>query len=48
MKRSVGTPCDRFPNDFMYVVTRVKYNSLRSQILTLENGKGEHSKYLPY
>lgn len=39
----------RFPEDFMFQLTRDEYNSLRLQIATLEEkGKGKHSKYLPY
>ncbi len=36
----------RFPNDFMFQLTKDEYDSLRSQFVTLK--KGEHSKYLPY
>ena len=39
----------RFPEDFMFQLTRDEYNSLRLQFATLEEkGKGKHSKYLPY
>jgi hypothetical protein len=38
----------RFPRDFMFQVTRAEYLSLRSQIVTLEGGRGRHRKYLPY
>lgn len=48
LKQAVRRNRDRFPDDFMFEVTRAEYNSLRSQIVTLENGKGEHSKYLPF
>jgi len=37
----------RFPEDFMFQLTKDEYDSLRSQIVTLE-GRGKHSKYLPY
>ncbi|MFZ5799223.1 MAG: ORF6N domain-containing protein [Thermodesulfobacteriota bacterium] len=36
---------DRFPEDFMFVLTRAEYNLLRSQSGTLE--RGQHAKYLP-
>ncbi|MFC6193472.1 ORF6N domain-containing protein [Dyadobacter subterraneus] len=39
MKRSIETPCDRFPDDFMFEITRPECNSLRSQIVILENRK---------
>lgn len=32
----------------MFELDRPEYNSLRSQFVTLENGKGQHSKYLPF
>lgn len=38
----------RFPKDFMFMLTRDEYNLLRSQIVTLEKGKGKYSKYNPY
>jgi hypothetical protein len=38
----------RFPDDFMFQITRDEYNSLRSQIVTLETGRGMHAKYQPY
>lgn len=48
LKQSVKRNMNRFPFDFMFELTREEYNSLRSQIVTLENGKGKYSKYLPY
>ena len=36
----------RFPDDFMFQLTKDEYDSLRSQIAILKRGK--HSKYLPY
>jgi len=36
----------RFPSDFMFELTQQEYESLRSQIVTL-NKRGTHSKYLP-
>jgi hypothetical protein len=40
---------NRFPEDFMFQLTKEEYNSLRLQFATLEEtGKGKHSKYLPY
>ena len=43
LKRAVRRNIDRFPTDFMFELTNEEYNSLRSQIGTLERGK--HSKY---
>ncbi|MEO6906153.1 MAG: ORF6N domain-containing protein [Ginsengibacter sp.] len=36
----------RFPEDFMFQLTKEEYDSLRSQIAILKRGR--HSKYLPY
>ncbi len=38
----------RFPNDFMFELTKEEYNSLRTQFATLKKGRGQHSKYNPY
>ena len=48
LKRQVKRNMNRFPADFMMELTREEYNSLRCQNGTIENGRGEHSKYLPY
>lgn len=32
----------------MIELTREEYNSLRSQFVTLENGRGKFSKFLPF
>lgn len=44
MKRNL----DRFPPDFCFQLTKEKWGFLRSQIVTLEKGRGKYSKYLPY
>ena len=48
LKRQVKRNISRFPSDFMVELTREEYNALRCQNGTIENGRGEHSKYLPY
>ena len=48
LKQSVRRNINRFPIDFMFELTRDEYNSLRSQFVTLENGRGKYSKYLPF
>ena len=48
LKRQVKRNASRFPSDFMIELSREEYNSLRCQNGTIENGRGEHSKYLPY
>lgn len=39
---------DRFPTDFMFQLTAEEFSALRSQIVTLDSGRGRHRKYLPY
>jgi len=46
LKQAVRRNIDRFPDDFMFQVSREEYNSLRSQFVTLK--RGGHSKYLPF
>ena len=43
VRRNAG----RFPDDFMFQLTSDEYESLRSQIATLKQGRGQHRKYLP-
>jgi cell division protein FtsL len=45
LKRQVRRNIERFPEDFIFELTREEYQSLRSQIGTLK--QGEHIKYLP-
>jgi hypothetical protein len=37
----------RFPDDFMFQLTKEEAESLRSQIVTLEKGRGRYSKSAP-
>lgn len=48
LKRTVRMNIERFPKDFMFVLTKEEYDSLRCNFFTLKNGRGQHSKYLPY
>lgn len=48
LKQSVRRNISRFPADFMFELTKTEFQFLRSQIVTLETGKGKHSKYLPF
>ena len=48
LNQAVKRNIDRFPSDFMLQITRDEYNSLRSQFVTLETGRGKYAKYLPY
>ncbi len=45
LKRQVKRNLDRFPEDFMFELTKKEYDFLRSQIGTLK--RGAHPKYLP-
>jgi hypothetical protein len=48
LKQAVRRNMDRFPEDFMFQLTKEEWKLLRSQIVTLEIGKGHHPKYLPF
>ncbi len=38
----------RFPEDFMFQLTKEEADSLRSQNATLDSGRGKYRKYLPF
>ena len=52
--QAVKRNIERFPDDFMFQLTREEAESLRSQFVTLKTIRGEsskrgkHIKYLPY
>lgn len=48
LKRQVKRNIERFPDDFMFELTQDEYKSLRCQNGTIENGRGQHTKYLPF
>jgi hypothetical protein len=48
LNQSVKRNSDRFPDFFYFQLNDEEWKSLRSQIVTLEGGKGKHRKYLPY
>jgi phage regulator Rha-like protein len=39
---------DRFPEDFVFQLTRQEFEVLRYQFGTLKPGRGQHRKYLPF
>ena len=43
VRRNLG----RFPPDFMFQLNDAESTALRSQFVTLKNGRGQHRKYLP-
>ena len=47
LNQAVSRNLERFPNDFMFQLTTEEDKSLRSQIVTLKGGRGQHPKYLP-
>ena len=44
VKRNIA----RFPEDFMFQLSEDEWNSLRLQSTFLKQGRGQHSKYLPF
>lgn len=48
LKQAVRRNIARFPDDFMFELTEEELKSLRSQFVTLEKGRGKHTKYLPF
>ncbi len=46
--QSVKRNRERFPADFMIELTAAEWAALRSHIVTLKRGRGQHRKYLPY
>jgi hypothetical protein len=53
LNQAVKRNIKRFPDDFMFQLNKQEMKiweaySLRSQIVTLENKRGKHKKYLPY
>ena len=46
LNQAVKRNVQRFPQDFMFQLT--KEECLRSQIVTLKEGRGHHLKYMPY
>lgn len=48
LNQAVKRNIERFPIEFMFPLTTEEYNSLRSQFVTLDKGRGKYRKYLPY
>lgn len=48
LNQAVKRNSERFPSMFMFQLTSEEHDSLRSQIVTLNTGRGRHRKYLPY
>ena len=48
LNQAIQRNLDRFPPDFRFQLTADEAEALRSQIVTLKTGRGQHRKYLPY
>lgn len=48
LNEQVRRNAKRFPSDFLFRLTPDEFISLRSQIATLNAGRGQHRKFLPY
>ena len=48
LNQAIRRNLDRFPPDFRFQLTADEAEALRSQIVTLKSGRGQHRKYLPY
>lgn len=44
VKRNIA----RFPDDFMFQLSKEEHDALRSQFVILKRGRGAHRKYSPY
>lgn len=47
-KETVRRNINRFPSDFMFELSKIEYDSLRTQFASLKNGRGQHLKYMPF
>ena len=48
LNEQVKRNSERFPDDFMFQLTKEEYENLMSQIATLESQRGKYRKYMPY
>lgn len=48
LNQAVKRNIERFPDDFMFQLNKDEWEFLRSQIVTIKSGRGEHVKYLPF
>jgi len=48
LNQAVKRNLTRFPDDFMIQLTSEETEALRSQIVILKTGRGQHRKFLPY
>ena len=48
LKEMVRRNITRFPEDFMFELSDIEWSTLRTQIASLELGRGKYSKYPPF
>ena len=48
LKQAVRRNIDRFPDDFMFQLTKNEWEFIRSQNVMFKTGKGNFPKYLPF
>ena len=48
LNQAIKRNAERFPDDFMFQLSREEANSIRPQTVTLKTVPGKHWKYLPY
>jgi hypothetical protein len=48
LNRAVKRNLERFPDDFMFQLSLSEAESLRSQIVILDSGRGKYPKYAPF
>jgi hypothetical protein len=48
LNQAVKRNSERFPENFCFQLTDAEWQSLRSQFVILESGKGKHRKFLPF
>lgn len=47
LNQAVNRNQGRFPEEFSFQLTVAEWDALRSQIVTLKTGRGQHRKYMP-
>jgi hypothetical protein len=48
LNQAVKRNSERFPENCCFQLTDAEWQSLRSQFVILESGKGKHRKFLPF
>lgn len=48
LKQAVKRNLGRFPDDFLFLLSKAESDTLWSQFVTIKRGRGQHSKYLPF